>query len=111
MKVQESKIAIKSLSELIETRKELKSSMDGTAAGLVTAQKLWREGNDSKLIRIGMAVFLFPEPTPISLIVGTGIMAAGAIQKGIKNRAIYMEDVPKTLANIFKELGDSTYNF
>ena len=111
VKVQEAKVAAKSLSELSESGKDLFNSMRGTAQGAAASQKLWREGNKSRLISIGMAIFMIPEPTPISEIVGAGIMAAGAIQKGIKSQAIYAEDIPKTLQKTFKELRETKYDF
>jgi len=85
--------------------------MKGTTEGVATAKKLWRESNKSKLMSIGMTLILFPEPTPISIIIGTGIMAAGAIQEGIRSQAIYVEDIPKTLLKTFKELHEVRYDF
>lgn len=114
MKVQDAKnakTATESLSELSESRKELFGAMKETAQGAVATQKLWREGNKSRFISIGMAIFMFPEPTPMSEIVGAGVMAAGAIQKGIKSQAIYAEDIPKTLRKTFRELRETKYDF
>jgi hypothetical protein len=111
LKIQEVKAAIKSFSELSDSYMDFKNLMSVTAEEAAATQKLWREGNKSKLMSIGMAVFLFPEPTPISEIVGTGIMAAGLIQKSIKNRAIYVEDIPKTFLKTCKELRNVKYDF
>jgi hypothetical protein len=110
-KVQVAKVAAKSLGELSESGKDLFCSMKGTAHEAAASQKLWREGNKSNLIKIGMAIFVFPEPTPISEIIGAGVMAAGAIQQGIKNQAIYAEDIPKTLRKTFKDLRETKYDF
>jgi hypothetical protein len=52
---------------------------------------------------------VFPEPTPISEIVGVGFLAAGAVQKGIKNQYTYMEDIPKSLKSVFKEIENFHY--
>ncbi len=111
MKVQEAKTAAKSLSELGECGKEVCNSMKGTAQGATAPQKLWREGNKSNLIKVGMAIFLFPEPTPVCEIIGAGVMAAGAIQQGIKSQAIYAEDIPKNLKKTFKELRETKFDF
>jgi hypothetical protein len=43
-----------------------------------------------------MALIVFPEPTPISEIMGGGFLVAGAVQKEIQSRTIYMEDKGKT---------------
>jgi len=108
---QDIKIAVKSLSELSDIRNDFNNSIKNTAQNAAKTQKLWRVGNKSKLMSIGMAVFLFPEPTPISEIVGVGMMAAGAIQQGIKNQGIYMEDIPKTLKKTLKVLSEIKYDF
>ena len=108
---QDIKIAVKSLSELSDIRNDFNNSIKNTAQNAAKTQKLWREGNKSKLMSIGMAVFLFPEPTPISEMVGVGMMAAGAIQQGIKNQGIYMEDIPKTLKKTLKVLSEIKYDF
>jgi hypothetical protein len=47
---------------------------------------------------------VFPEPTPISETVGACFVAAGIIQKGVKNRSIYVEDIGKTFQNAVKEV-------
>jgi len=105
LSVQENvKTATKSLVELSESRKEVCDALKTTVQDARATQKLWRESNKSKLVSIGMAVFLFPEPTPISEVVGAGIMAAGLVQTAIKNQGIYAEDIPKTLKSTFKEL-------
>ena len=67
-------------------------------------KKLWREGNKSSLIKIGVACILFPEPSPVSEIVGAGFVLAGAVQQGIQNRTIYIGDINKTVESTIKEL-------
>ena len=111
MKIQDAKNVTKSLSELSQSGRELFDTMRETAQGVRASKKLWHEGNKSKLLSIGMAIFMFPEPTPISEIVGAGVMAAGLIQRGIKNKTIYAEDIPKTLKSTFKELCSIKYDF
>ena len=111
MKAQDIKLATKSLSELSDTREDFHDSIKNTVQSAAKPRKLWREGNKTKLMSIGMAVFLFPEPTPISEIAGVGIMTAGAIQQGIKNQGIYAEDIPKTLRKTLRALGDIKYDF
>jgi hypothetical protein len=92
------------LNELNKSYEELLNDMKGTIKGVETAKKLWREGNKSKLIRIGLTLIVLPEPTPISESIGTCFIAAGAIQKAIRNRAIYIEDINKTLQKTLKEV-------
>ena len=104
------KVATKSLVDRSESRKEVCDALKATSQDARATQKLWREGNKSKLMSIGMAVFLFPEPTPISEVVGAGIMAAGLVQTAIKKQGIYAEDIPKTLKSTLKELQATRYS-
>jgi hypothetical protein len=60
-------------------------------------RKLFRDGHKSRLIKIGLSLIVFPEPTPISETVGACFVAAGVIQQGIRNQSIYIDDIPKTL--------------
>ena len=98
------KVAVDSVVGLSKTQKDASVALTTTKQEAISKQKLWKEGNKSKLIQIGVALIAFPEPTPVSEIVGAGFVAAGAIQKGIRNRSIYMEDIPKTLKNTLKEI-------
>ena len=107
MKVEEAKVQAKRLHELGDCGKDFGCSIKDTAQSAGSAKKLWREGNKSRLISIGMAIFLIPEPTPISEIVGGGIMAAGVIQQGIKNQGLYAEDITKTLKRTMRELQET----
>jgi hypothetical protein len=96
MKPEQTKIAVRALNELNESFNDLLDVMKGTADTAKVAKKLWRQGNKSKLIKIGVSLVFFPEPTPISETLGACFIAAGAIQKGIQSRAIYLEDIRKT---------------
>jgi hypothetical protein len=49
---------------------------------------------------------VLPEPTPISPTVGACLIAAGAVQKAIRTRALFMEDVKKTFQNTMREISD-----
>lgn len=93
-----------------QNQKEACIALKETKQEGICNQKLWKEGNKSKLIQIGMALIVFPEPTPISEIVGAGFVAAGAIQKGIRNQSLYMNDIPKDLKNAFKEISTQKAN-
>ncbi len=107
MKLEQAKNSVKAISELNQSGKDLFFSIRSTAQEAATTKQLWREGNKSRLIKIGFTIFMLPEPTPISEIIGTGIMAAGAIQQVIKNRELYVEDIPKTLKKALRELHSS----
>lgn len=104
MKTEEAKTTTKALNELNESLIDLLKAMKGTTQEVEAAKKLWRNGNRSKLIKIGISLVMFPEPTPISETVGACFIAAGVIQKGIQKRAIYLEDVRKTFQTTLKEI-------
>lgn len=110
MQLKEAKIALKAVTELSEYQKDLYIAMKGTSRQVVVTKRLWREGNKSRLIKIGIALFVFPDPSPFSDIIGAGFITAGAIQKGIQNRALYMEDITKTLRTTLKDLYNTRDN-
>ncbi|HEX9261429.1 MAG TPA: hypothetical protein VF893_02765 [Candidatus Bathyarchaeia archaeon] len=88
-----------SYQDLLKTTKETTRSVHGT-------QQLWKTGYKSRLIKIGVALVVFPEPTPISETVGACFIAAGAVKKAIRNRALFIEDVKKTFQNTAREISD-----
>jgi hypothetical protein len=104
MKAQEIKANVTYLGELGESYSDLMSSLKGTIREVKTARKLWHGENRSKLIKLGVALIVFPEPTPISETVGACFVAAGMIQKAVRNRSIYVEDIGKTFQNTMKEV-------
>jgi hypothetical protein len=104
MKTEEVKTATKALNELNDGYLDLFGAIKSTSREAEATKKLWREGNKSKLIKIGIALIVFPEPTPISATVGACFVAAGAVQKGIKNQAVYLEDIKKTFQNTLKDV-------
>jgi len=104
MKPEQAKIAARALSELNESYIDLLGAIKGTANAAEATKKLWREGTKSRLIKIGVSLIFFPEPTPISETIGACFIAAGAVQKGVQNRAIYLEDITKTFKNTLKDV-------
>jgi len=70
---------------------------------LQSTRKLWRKGNNSILIKAGLALIAFPDPI-LSDILGAGLVAAGLIQTKIKNSVLHVEDVYKTFPQLIKEL-------
>jgi len=104
MKPEQAKTATKALNELSESYIELLGAIKGTADTVGATKKLCREGNKSRLIKIGVALVMFPEPTSISDAVGACFIAAGAVQKGIQNRSIYLEDITKTFKSTLKDV-------
>jgi hypothetical protein len=110
MGVEEAKTAIKALTELAEIKGDAANMLRGTRQQATATKKLWREGNKSRLIKIGMALIVLPEPTPVSPTIGACFIAAGAIQKGIQSRSIFMEDITKTLQSTLKDIVAAKYD-
>jgi hypothetical protein len=104
MRVEEAKTAIKALVEVNQERRDSCIAIESTGSEAAAIKKLFREGNQTKLIKWGLALIVFPEPTPISEIVGTGFVAAGAVKKGIQNRAAFVEDIGKDFKKALKEV-------
>ncbi len=94
----------KAIYELSESCVELHKAVNSTTQTAAQAKKLWREGNKSNLIKIGMACIMFPDPSPVGEIIGAGFLVAGAVQKGIQKRTLYVSDLKKNLNSIQKEL-------
>ncbi|MCX8153832.1 MAG: hypothetical protein N3E52_05300 [Candidatus Bathyarchaeota archaeon] len=102
MKLEQAKTASKAINELSESGVDLIYAIKSTANSAEASKKLWREGNKSRLIELGIALIVFPEPTAISEVIGAGFVAAGTIKKGLQNRSLYLEDVTKTFKNTIK---------
>jgi hypothetical protein len=92
------------LNELSESYRDAADALKSTVYTVEGTKKLWRAGNKSRLVKIGVALIMFPEPTPITECLGACFVAAGAVQKGIQNRAIFLEDVPRTFRNTLKDV-------
>jgi hypothetical protein len=110
MKPEQVKNATKALNELNESYIDLHGAIKGTANTAKATKKLWREGNKSRLIKIGVSLIVFPEPTPISETIGACFIAAGAVQKGIQSRAIYLEDITKTFKSTLQYVLGTSQN-
>ncbi len=94
----------KTLTELTKSYKDLYDGIKGTSREAVATKKLWREGNKSRLMQIGMALIVLPEPTPVTPTIGACFIAAGLVQKGIQNQSIYLGDIKKTFESTLKEV-------
>jgi hypothetical protein len=100
----------KAVAELTESYRDLYKGIKSTAREAAATKKLWREGNKSRLIKIGVALILFPDPSPVGDIVAAGFLAAGAIQKGIQNQSFYVGDIKKTFDSTLKEVCSAKHN-
>lgn len=110
MKTDEVKTMVGTLKKMDESYVDLLQSVKGTIREAKSTRQLWRSGNQSRLMKLGLTFIVFPEPTPITEAIGGCLVAAGVVQKGIRSRAIYVEDVYKTFQDVFKDLRTTKYN-
>ena len=96
----------KAITEMNESYRDMIKTTKETTRTVHDTQQLWKTGYKSRLIKIGVALVVFPEPTPISESVGACFIAAGAVQKAIRSRALFMEDVKKTFQSTLREISD-----
>jgi hypothetical protein len=89
--------------DYVEASEILNGAMRGIAKETKALKKLWREKNQSKLVKIGVALILFPDPT-ISDVLGAAMVAAGLLHNKVKNSGLFLEDVYKTYPRLLKEL-------
>ncbi len=87
-----------------ETANIMDTAMRGFVEELRSTQKLWKRGNNSFLIKAGLALIAFPDPT-ISDVIGSAMIAAGLIQLKLRKSTLHVEDVYKTFPKVIKELG------
>lgn len=110
MNINQTKAMIEALKELNESYVDLMRLVKGATREAKKTEQLWRDGNNSKIIKLGLALIVFPEPTPISETVGTCLLAAGTVQKAIRTRSIYVEDVYKTFQDTLRDLFTKKHN-
>jgi methyl-accepting chemotaxis protein len=103
MENDEIKTLADALKELNENYIDVIQTMKETTKEVKATKQLWRKGNNSILIKLGLALIAFPDPT-ISDIIGTVLVAAGTVQMGIRRRTIYVEDVYKTFHSTLKDM-------
>jgi hypothetical protein len=80
--------------------------MTDTTRETRATKKLWRTGNNSMLIKVGLALIAFPDPT-VSDIVGSLLVAAGTVQLGIRRHTLYVDDLFKTFHNSLREIRET----
>jgi len=104
MKTDELKSTVEALKELGLSYKESVDTIQGVSNEIRYVRRLWRQENKSKLIKLGFSLIVFPEPTPISETLGAVVLAAGLIQKKVKQSNLHVEDVYNTFQGVMKDL-------
>lgn len=109
MKSDDVKTMITVTDELSESYVDLIQAIKDTTREVKATKKLWRKGNNSMLIKVGLALIAFPDPT-ISDIIGSALVAAGTVQAGIRRHNIYVDDIFKTFQKTLHEVRDTKYH-
>ena len=104
MKSNEIKTLANTMNELNESYVDFLQAVKGTVKEAKNARQLWRAGNNSRLVKIGLALIVFPEPTPLSETIGSFLVAAGFVQERIRRRELHVEDIPKKFHSLLKDL-------
>jgi hypothetical protein len=105
MKKDEVKTIASGLNDLSESCIDAASAIKAAASTAEGTKKLWRDGKHSWLIKVGVALIAFPDPT-ISDVVGSALVAAGLVQEGFRRRSLHVDDVAKTFQQTMRELGN-----
>lgn len=92
------------LRELGLSYEETVDAMNGVAKEVRSVRHLWRKGDNSKLIRTGFALIVFPEPTPISETLGAIVLSVGLIQKKMGRSPLGIGDVYDTFQGVMRDL-------
>ncbi len=107
MNAKESNNLASSIKEIAKTHVEMKAdaanSVNATASSAGAVNKLYKSGNKSLLIKAGLALIVFPEPV-VSDVLGTALLAAGAVQQGVKRQSVYLDDLPKAFKGVMRDL-------
>jgi len=92
------------LRELGLSYEETVDAMNGVAKEVRSVRHLWKKGNNSRLIKTGLALIAFPEPTPLSETLGAVVLSVGLIQKKMRQSHLGIEDVYNTFQGIMRDL-------
>jgi len=104
MTTEEIRCRVTAVNELTESYADLLQAVRGTIKEAKATQKLWKAGDKSKLIKLGVALIVFPEPTPVSEAIGSVLVASGLVQSAIRRRSLHVEDIFKTFHSTMKEI-------
>jgi len=92
------------LQELGLNYQETLEVMKGVTKDLRSTKSLWKDGDKSRLVKIGLTMIAFPEPTPISETLGAFILSLGLIQNRMKKSTLHIEDIYNTFQDVNRNL-------
>jgi len=103
MRKEELETVIAALHELGLNREEAEKVISEAIRESHSVENLSKKKDNSLLIKVGLLLIAFPDPT-ISDLAGTLLISAGLVQKRLKRQTLYMEDVPATFQGVIKSL-------
>ena len=104
MKPEELKNVVTMLRELGLSYEETLDAMKGVAKDSHFIGRLWKDGDKARLVKAGLALIAFPEPTPISETLGACVLSLGLIESKMKRSALHVEDVYTTFHGVIRNL-------
>ncbi len=104
MKPDELKSTVEALRELGLSYKESVDVIQGVSDEIRSVRRLWKKESKSKLIKLGLSLIVFPEPTPISETLGAVVLTAGLIQNKVRLSNLHIDDVYSTLQGVMRDL-------
>ena len=104
MEPEELKNSITVLRELGLSYEETIKLTRGVTEDLRSTKSLWRGSGKSKLIKIGLTLIAFPEPTPVSETLGAFVLSLGLVQNRIKQSTLHVEDLYNTFQEVNRNI-------
>jgi len=107
-KIDELKKTVDTLRQLGEDWREnmtiINDAVGGNGAMLESIERLCNKSGQGNMVKIGLTLIAFPLPIIIDDVLGWSFLAAGLIQRKIRNSASYLEDVNNTFPSLIGEL-------
>jgi hypothetical protein len=107
-KTDELKKRVETLRQLGQDWKENMTVLDNAAGGnkatLQSIRRLCKKNSQGSLVKTGLTLIAFPLPIVVDDVLGCSLLAAGLIQRRIKNSALYLEDLKDAFPNIIREM-------
>ncbi|UCH70792.1 MAG: hypothetical protein JSV29_02070 [Candidatus Bathyarchaeota archaeon] len=100
----ELKTLVDMLHELGLSYEEAANAINGVAKEARSVRHLWKKGDNSRLIKMGLYLIAFPEPTPLSETLGAAVLSAAIIQKKAGWFSLGIEDIYHTFQEVMKDL-------
>ena len=107
-KIDELKKTVDTFRQLGEDWREnmtiISDAVGGNGAMLESIKRLCKKSGQGNMVKIGLTLIAFPLPIVIDDVLGWSFLAAGLIQRKIKNSTLYLEDVNNTFPSLIREL-------